>query len=52
LNDSRVKGRRRYAIDVRLAEKEILEDTRQNLLRLAGILGAAEDQPQAKRRRT
>lgn len=52
LNDSHVQGRRRYAIDVRLAEKEILEDTRQKLRGFADLLGDAEDQPQAKRRKT
>lgn len=54
LRDSGIKGRLRAAIEVRLAEKEILEDARQ---RLAGQHGASsthdeEGGPQSKRRRT
>jgi len=52
LNDSRVQGRLRHAIDVRLAEKEILEETRQKLRGVAAIVDDTKDQPQAKRRRT
>lgn len=54
LRDPVIKGRLRAAIEVRLAEKEILEDARQ---RLAGQHGASathdnEAGPQQKRRKT
>lgn len=53
LRDTSVQGRLRTAIEVRLAEKEILEDARQ---RLSGLRDTSthddEAQPQSKRRRT